>query len=225
LTPESTVTYYQHIVRRYQELFGDHGYPEIIIYSVSFQRFEDWMGEEDWGSIREALLKGLESLGAAGADFAVIATNTMHIVFDYLQERSPIPLISIIDATAEAIKKEGMDTVGLMGTRFTMEKPFYREKLARHGIETLVPEKADRDYINKIVFEELSRGLLRSESRGEFLRIIERLVRRGAQGIVLGCTEIPLLVTQEHTSVKLFDTATLHAERALEYAIQHQPPH
>jgi len=219
LTPESTVTYYQHIVRRYQRQFGDHGYPEIIIYSVSFQRFEDWMGEEDWDSIREALLKGLESLGAAGADFAVIATNTMHIVFDYLQERSPIPLISIIDATAEAIKNEGMDTVGLMGTRFTMEKPFYKEGLARHGIEALVPEKADRDYINKIVFEELSRGLLRSESREGFLKIIERLVERGAQGIVLGCTEIPLLVTQEHTSVRIFDTATIHADKALDFAI------
>lgn len=220
LTPESTVTYYLHIVRRYQEMYGDHGYPEIIVYSVSFQRFEDWMGEEDWGSIKEALLSGLESLGAAGADFAVIATNTMHILFDELHGKSPIPLISIIDATAEAIKDEGMDTVGLLGTRFTMEKPFYKERLARHGIETLVPDKADRDHINKVVFEELSRGVLRPESRNRFLRIIEGLMERGAHGIVLGCTEIPLLVTPQHTSVKLFDTATIHAEKALEFAIK-----
>ena len=221
LTPESTVTYYQHIVRRYQELFGDHSYPEIIIYSVSFQKFEDWMDEEDWGSIEEALLSCLESLSAAGADFAVIATNTMHIVFDELREQSPIPLISIIETTVEAIEMEGVNTVGLLGTRFTMEKPFYREGLERHGITVLVPEKVDRDYINKVVFEELSRGILRPESRHRFLEIIEGLIRRGAQGIVLGCTEIPLLVTPEHTSVKLFDTATLHAEKALEYAIQH----
>jgi len=220
LTPESTVTYYQHIVRQYQELFGDHGYPEIIVYSVSFQRFEDWMGEEDWESIEEALLDGLRSLDAAGAEFAVIATNTMHILFDELQERSPIPLISIIDATAEAVKREGMDKVGLLGTRFTMEKPFYQEGLARHGIEVIVPEKSDRDYINKVIFEELSRGLLRSESRDGFLRIIEGLMERGAQGIVLGCTEIPLLVTPEHTAVKLFDTATIHAEKALQFAIE-----
>jgi len=220
LTPESTVTYYQHIVRRYQELFGDHGYPEIIVYSVSFQKFEDWMGEEDWDSIKEALLSGLESLGAAGADFAVIATNTMHIVFDELQERSPIPLISIVDATTEVVKGEEMGAVGLLGTRFTMEKPFYKEGLARHGIETLVPDKADRDYINKVVFEELSRGVLRSESRNRFLGIIEGLMGRGAQGVVLGCTEIPLLVTPQDTSVKLFDTATIHAEKALKFAIK-----
>lgn len=220
LTPESTVTYYQHIVRRYQELFGDHGYPEIIIYSVSFQKFENWMEEEDWDSIKEALLDGLRSVEAAGADFAVIATNTMHILFNELQEKSPIPLISIIEATAEAIKREGMDTVGLLGTRFTMEKPFYKEGLEKHGIGVLVPEKADRDYINKVVFEELSRGVLRSESRNKYLRIIEGLMGRGAQGIVLGCTEIPLLVTPEHTSVKLFDTAVIHAEKALEFAIK-----
>lgn len=220
LTPESTVTYYQHIVRRYQELFGDHSYPEVIIYSVSFQKFEDWMDEEDWRSIEEALLGCLESLSAAGADFAIIATNTMHIVFDELRERSPIPLISIIETTAEAVGKEGMNTVGLLGTRFTMEKPFYREGLERHGIKVIVPEKADRDYINKVVFEELSRGILRPESRQRFLEIIKGLMRRGAQGVVLGCTEIPLLVTQDHTKVRLFDTATLHAEKALEYAIQ-----
>jgi len=220
LTPESTVTYYQHIFRRYQELFGDHSYPEVIVYSVSFQKFEDWMGEEDWRSIEEALLGCLESLSAAGADFAIIATNTMHIVFDELRERSPIPLISIIETTAEAVGKEGMNTVGLLGTRFTMEKPFYREGLERHGIKVLVPEKAERDYINKVVFEELSRGILRPGSRQRFLEIIEGLMRRGAQGVVLGCTEIPLLVTSDHTKVRLFDTATLHAEKALEYAIQ-----
>ncbi|MFQ6053675.1 MAG: aspartate/glutamate racemase family protein, partial [Candidatus Bathyarchaeia archaeon] len=192
-----------------------------VIYSVSFQKFEEWMIEEDWRSIEAALLSCLESLSAAGADFAVIATNTMHIVFDELREQSPIPLISIIETTAEAVEREGMSRVGLLGTRFTMEKPFYREGLERHGIEVLVPEKADRDYINRVVFEELSRGILRPESRRGFLEIIEELMRGGAQGIVLGCTEIPLLVTPEHTSVKLFDTATLHAEKALEYAIQH----
>lgn len=221
MTPESTVIYYQHIVRRYHELFGDHSYPEIVIYSVSFQKFEDWMIEEDWRSIEAELLSCLESLSAARADFAVIATNTMHILFDELREQSPIPLISIIETTAEAVEREGMSTVGLLGTRFTMEKPFYREGLERHGIEVLVPEKADRDYINRVVFEELSRGILSPESRRRFLEIIEELMRGGAQAIVLGCTEIPLLVTPEYTSVKLFDTATLHAEKALEHAIQH----
>lgn len=220
LSPESTVTYYLHIVRRYQELFGDHSYPEIIIYSVSFQRFINWMAQDKWNTITEELVNAIRSLGAAGADFAIIATNTMHIVFDKVREKSPIPLISIIEATAEAIKEEGMDTVGLLGTRFTMEKKFYRRELASHGIETLVPDKADRDYINKVVFEELSRSLIRAESRNKFLKIIEDLIGRGAQGIVLGCTEIPLLVNEQHTSVKLFDTATIHADKALKIAIK-----
>jgi aspartate racemase len=220
LTPESTVTYYLHIVRRYQEMFRDHGYPEIVIYSLSFQRFEDWMREEDWESIRKELLKGLRCLSAAGADFAVIAANTMHIVFDELSAESPIPLISMIEATAEAIREEGLKTVGLLGTRFTMEHPFYREGLARYGIEVIVPPQEDRIYVDRVAFEELSRGLLRDESRREFLRIIYGLVERGAEGVVLGCTEIPLLVTQQHTSVKLFDTATIHAEKALRCAIE-----
>lgn len=220
MTAESTVTYYQHIFRRYEELYGDLGYPETVIYDVSFQRFEDWMGEEDWDSIEEALLDGLNRLAAAGADFAVIATNTMHILFEKLEERAPIPLISIVDATAEAIKEDGIDVIGLLGTRFTMEKPFYKEGLKKHGIETLVPGKEERDYIDRVVFEELSRGLLLPKSRKGYLEIIGGLVKEGARGVVLGCTEIPLLVTQKHTDVKLFDTAVIHAEKALQYALK-----
>lgn len=219
LTPESTVTYYQHIFRRYEELYGDLSYPEMVIYDVSFQRFEDWMSKEDWESIEEALLDGLKRLAAAGSDFAVIATNTMHILFEKLQARSSIPLISIVDATAEAINGEGLKVVGLLGTRFTMEKPFYLEGLKKHGIDTIVPNKEERDYINKVVFGELSRGILLTESRNGYLEIINSLVERGAQGIVLGCTEIPILVTQEYTDVKLFDTAVIHAEKALRFAI------
>jgi aspartate racemase len=219
LTPESTVTYYQHIFRRYEELYGDLSYPEMVIYDVSFQRFEDWMSKEDWESIEEALLDGLKRLAAAGSDFAVIATNTMHILFEKLQAKSSIPLISIVDATAEAINGEGLKVVGLLGTRFTMEKPFYIEGLKKHGIDTIVPNKEERNYINKVVFEELSRGILLTESRNGYLEIINSLVERGAQGIVLGCTEIPILVTQEYTDVKLFDTAVIHAEKALRFAI------
>ncbi len=220
MTPESTVTYYQHIFRRYEEVHGDLGYPETVIYDVSFQRFEDWMGEEDWGRIEEALLDGLSRLAAAGADFAVIATNTMHILFEKLEARSPIPLISIVDATAEAIKEEGFEVVGLLGTRFTMEKPFYREGLKKHGIDTLVPDEGERAYINRVVFEELSRGQLLPDSRNRYLEIVDGLVQEGAQGVVLGCTEIPLLVTPEHTDVTLFDTAVIHAEKALQYALE-----
>jgi len=220
LTPESTVTYYMHIVHRYHELHGDHGYPETIIYGVSFQQFEDWMNEEDWDSIEKELLKGLKALKRAGADFAVIATNTMHILFDELQKQIDMPLISIVEATAEAIKDEGFNKVGLIGTQFSMTKPFYREGLKKHGIDVVIPSKNDRDYIVKVIFEELSTGKLIEESRQGYLEIIDKLVTEGAEGIVLGCTEIPLLIRQEDTEIKVFDTATVHAEKSLQYATQ-----
>jgi len=158
-------------------------------------------------------------LKRAGADFTVIATNTMHILFDRLQAQADMPLISIVDATAEAIKEEGFRKVGLMGTQFSMTKPFYREGLAKHGIDVVTPSMEDQDYIVKVIFEELSISKLTEESRRGYLEIIDKLVERGAQGVVLGCTEIPLLVTPELTDVKLFDTATIHAESALRYAI------
>lgn len=220
LTPESTITYYMHIVHRYYELQGDHGYPETIIYGVSFQQYEDWMNKEDWDSIEVALLERLKDLKRTGVDFAVIATNTMHILFDRLQAQIDMPLISIVDATAEAIKKHGFKRVGLIGTQFSMTKPFYREGLAKHGIDIVTPCKADRDYIVKVIFEELSIGKFTEESRRGYLKVIDKLVARGAEGIVLGCTEIPLLIRQKDTMVKVFDTATVHAEKALMYAIQ-----
>ena len=220
MTPESTITYYMHIVHRYHELYGDHGYPETIIVGVSFQQYEDWMMKEDWDSIEKALLEGLKTLKRAGADFAVIATNTMHILFEKLQKQIDMPLISIVDATAEAIKAEGFKKVGLIGTQFSMTKPFYREGLKKQGIEVVTPNKEDQDYIVKVIFEELSIGKLTEESRKGYLKIIDKLVEQGAEGIVLGCTEIPLLIRQKDTDVKVFDTATVHAEKALQYAIK-----
>ncbi|MBD3205485.1 amino acid racemase [Candidatus Bathyarchaeota archaeon] len=219
LTPESTVTYYMHIVHRYHEVHGDHGYPECVIFGVSFQKFEDWMEKEDWDSIESELLKGLKVLEDAGADFAVIATNTMHILFEKLQEQVNFPLLSIIDATAEAILEEGISTVGLMGTRFTMNEPFYRKGLEKHGIKVIVPDVKDKEYIQKVIFEELSVGKLTEDSREGFLMIIDKLREKGAEGIVLGCTEIPLLVRQKDTKIKIFDTAVIHAEKALRHAI------
>ena len=219
LTPESTITYYMHIVHRYQELYGNHGYPETFIVGVSFQQYEDWMMKDDWTSIEKALLEGLKTLKRAGADFAVIATNTMHLLFDKLQAQIDMPLISIVDATAEAVKEEGFKKIGLIGTQFSMTKGFYQAGLAKHGIETITPSKEDQDYIVKVLWEELSYGVLKEESRKGYLKIIDKLVAQGAEGIVLGCTEIPLLVRQPDTDVKVFDTATVHAEKALQYAI------
>lgn len=219
MTAESTVTYYLHIVRRYQQVFGDHGYPEIVIDSLSFQPLEDHMEAGEWDRIVPILGAGLGRLEATGADFVVIATNTMHLLIDQLRKTTRLPIISIVDATAGAVRRAGLDSVALLGTRFTMEKPFYAEGLARHGIESVVPDQADREAIHRIIMTELSRGILTEASRQVYLRIIDRLVERGAKGAVLGCTEIPLLVRPEDTTVPLFDTATIHAEAALEEAV------
>jgi aspartate racemase len=198
LSPESTTLYYQHIIRRYYDVFGTHSYPEIIIYSVNFQQYIAWAYE---------------------ADFAVIACNTLHVVFDQVQRRSPIPLLSIVDATAEKIKKEGIDMVGLLGTSFTMEHSFYRDGLSRHGIGALIPNKASREYLDKIILDELSIGIVNFETRTKVLTIIDELVTEGAKGVVLGCTELPLLL-KSHRDYMLFDTASIHAEKALQHAVR-----
>jgi len=218
-SPESTVEYYRYLTRSYTERFGDHGYPEIIIYSVSFQGYVDWCFGERWDLVAQGLIESAKKLEAAGADFLIIAANTLHIVYDQVQAGVGIPMISILDATADAIEAKGFRTAGLLGTKFTMEKPFYRDALARRGISVIVPEADDRQYINKVLYEELSEGKIRDESRDGFIRIMETLEERGAEGVVLGCTEIPLLVGEKDTNMTLFDTTRIHAEAALNYAL------
>jgi len=219
VSPESTITYYEHIVRTYCKRFGDHSYPEILIYSVSFQTIMNWQKEKMWDRIEKLLINGIIRLNKGGADFGLIASNTMHFVFEKVQKKSPIPLISIIDATAEKIKKEGMDTVGLLGTAFTMSQAFYKEKLLHSGINVLIPREKEQKYINRVIHEELINGKVIPRSKEGFLKIIKSLVDRRAQGVILGCTEIPLLVRDEDSPVKLFDTTKIHAEKALSYAI------
>jgi len=220
LTPESTVPYYMHIVHRYQEMFHNHAYPEVVIFSVSFQQFDDWMAVEDWESMELELAKGLRALHGAGADFAVIATNTMHNLYHKLDGRNIIPLLSLVDATGAEIKKKGLKKVGLIGTKFAMNKPYYREGLAKYGIKVVVPDEEDQKEVGRVIFEELAYGVLKEESRQNYLAIMERLKKNGAQGVILGCTEIPLLIKQEHTKIPGFDTTTIHAEAAFQHAIK-----
>jgi aspartate racemase len=220
LSPESTVVYYEHITRTYTARYGNYGYPEILIYSVDFQRFMDWQHEGQWAEAARAMSSALNRLHRAGADFGLIATNTMHIVFDEVQAAVEMPLISIVDATADAIRAAGAERVGLLGTVFTMREPFFREGLQRRGIEAAVPDPEDQLRVNGIIYEELCRGEIRLDSRRVFLDVMERLREAGAQGIILGCTEIPLLVRPQDCSLPLFNTAVLHAERALDYAVR-----
>ena len=220
MSPESTVAYYEYITRTYTERFGDYGYPEILIYSVSFQEYVDWPNQDRWDLVAEGLSQAAQKLVAAGADLILIATNTMHLVFDEVQARVEVPMLSLLDATAEATLARDLHTVGLLGTKFTMEKGFYQEALTRRGISTLVPDAGDREYVHRVIYDELVAGQIRDESRAGYYDIIHKLVEQGAEGIILGCTEIPLLVNEASAGIPLFDTTQIHAEAALNYAIQ-----
>jgi aspartate racemase len=218
MSPESTVTYYEYITRTYTERFGDYGYPEILIYSVSFQSYVDWPNLDRWDLVAQGLSEAARKLVLAGADFVLIATNTMHLVFDEVQANVQVPMLSLLDAVADAILARGLRTVGLLGTKFTMEKTFYQDDLAGKGITVLVPNASDRECVNRIIYEELVAGRVLDKSRQEYIKIINQLQDRGAEGIILGCTEIPLLVRESDVRVPLFDTTTIHAEAALRYA-------
>jgi len=220
MSPESTTEYYEYITRTYTQRFGDYGYPEIIIYSVSFQPYVDWPNEERWDLVARGLGQAAQRLEAAGADFILIATNTMHLVFDEVQASVRVPMLSLLDAVGEAILARGIGTVGLLGTKFTMEKTFYQEALAQKGIAVLVPDAGDRAYVNDVIYTELVAGQIRDESRAGYVEVIERLAERGAEGVILGCTEIPLLVSAADVGLPLFDTTTIHAEAALRYALE-----
>lgn len=218
LSPESTIAYYEHITRTYVAQHGDFSYPEILIYSVNFQQYVEWQKQGKWAESAQAMSVALRALHRAGADFGLISTNTMHVVFDEVQADVDMPLLSIVETTAQAICKAEVKRVGLLGTVFTMRESFFRDGLKRAGIDVLVPSEADQLLINDIIYHELCRGEIREESRRVFRQVIDGLGRSGALGVVLGCTEIPLLVRPEDCEMPLFDTTVLHAQRALEYA-------
>jgi aspartate racemase len=220
MSPESTVAYYEYITRSYTERFGDYGYPDIIIYSVSFQPYVDWPQAGRWDLVAKGLSEASGVLAAAGADFILLATNTMHIVFDQVAASVDVPMLSLLDAVGEAIQERDMETVGLLGTSFTMEKPFYQRALAGRGITVIVPDRDDRKLVNDVIYSQLVAGDIRDESRQAFVRIIHELTRRGAEGVILGCTEIPLLINEGDVGMPLFDTTVIHAEAALRYAVE-----
>ena len=218
MAPESTLLYYKYIIDEYRKHFEDHRYPEIIIYSVNFQEFIDLMNEDKWSEIAKKLIEITYSLQNAGADFALIATNTMHVIFQDVANSSPIPLLSIIDSVADEIKRFNIHTVGLLGTKVTMENGFYQKGLSTYGINVVIPDQDDRYEINKVIFKELVNGKILKKSKTLFLTIVHKLIERGVEGIVLGCTEIPLLINQKDVNTKIFDSTYIHAQKALQYA-------
>jgi aspartate racemase len=218
---ESTAEYYRLINEGVKARLGGLHSARIAMYSVDFDEIERLQNTGDWTKAAEAMTEGARRVERGGADFLVICTNTMHRVAGEVEGAIGIPLLHIADATAGAVKDAGMARVGLLGTRFTMEEDFYKGRLTeRHGIEVLIPEAADRRIVDRVIYEELCLGDIREESRGEFARITADLARRGAQGIVLGCTEIPLLVKGEDSPVPVFDTTAIHAKKAVEIALE-----
>ena len=215
LGPESTTAYYSYITRKYYELRRDYRYPEIVIYSVTFQHYIG-VGYEDAGRVKEAIAR----LHRAGADFVVAACNSIHVVYDEICDGLPIPWVSIMDATAEAIKRQGIKKVGLLGTIFTMTGGFYQRAFERFGLETMTPDPDAQKRINEIIYDELVLAEVKDESRDEALACIDGLAADGAEGVVLGCTELPFLIQQPHTDVPVFDTTAIHAQKALDLALE-----
>ena len=220
---ESTVPYYRQINETVKEQLGGLHSAKIILYSVDFHDVERLQHAGDWTGAGELLAAAARTLALAGADFLVVCTNTMHKVAPAIEAAVTIPLFHIADPTALAIRKAGHKVVGLLGTRFTMEEAFYRDRLReRHGLTMLVPPQADRDLVHRVIYEELCLGKIEPMSRVQYRRIMADLVAHGAQAIILGCTEITLLVGQEDTAVPVFDTNRLHAQAAALQALARQ---
>ena len=218
---ESTVPYYRVINETVGARLGGLHSARVVLYSVEFQEIEMLQHADRWDDTAKILTAAARSIEAGGADFLVICTNTMHKVAPQIEEGIGIPLLHIADATAEEIKAAGVRTVGLLGTKFTMEHDFYRGRLEQnHGLEVVVPDEAGRDAVHRVIYEELCLGTVRDDSREAYRRIIEDLVARGAEAIILGCTEISMLVGPEDSTVPIFDTTEIHARKAADWALE-----
>lgn len=218
---ESTMSYYRLINEGIKEQLGGLHSAKLVLVSVDFAEIEALQHQGKWKETGNILSKAAQSLEKAGADFILICTNTMHLVAPKIQAVVSIPLLHIADATAEDIKKAGIKKIGLLGTAFTMEEDFYKGRLEKeYELEVVTPNQADRKIIHQIIYDELCLGKTEDASRNEYLRIIDELTEQGAEGVILGCTEIALLVKPEDTQVKLFDTTEIHALKAVEKSLE-----
>ncbi|MFF8291156.1 aspartate/glutamate racemase family protein [Streptomyces sp. NPDC016309] len=216
---ESSAEYYRLLNELVRERLGGLHSARCILHSVDFAEIERLQASGEWEQAGEVLAEAARGLAAAGADLLLICTNTMHKVAGQVQDAVPVPLLHLGDATADAVRAAGVRTVGLLGTAFTMEQDFYRDRLARHGLTVLVPEAEGRAEVHRIIYEELCLGIVEDTSRAAYQRVIGRLVADGAEGVILGCTEIELLIGQEHSPVPVFPTTRLHAEAAVTAAL------
>lgn len=221
LSWESSLEYYRLLNEGVKQRLGGLHSAQCLMYSVDFGPIEELMRQGNWQQIDNLLVEAALHLKQGGANFILICSNTMHKSFDSIAEKTGMSLIHIADAAAREIKDRQIKRIGLLGTKFAMEGDFYRNRLKeKHGIEVIIPEESEREMINTIIFQELCAGILSQASKEKFLAIINRLLLQGAEGIVLGCTEIPLLIKQADVEAPVFDTMGLHAAAAVEYAIR-----
>ncbi len=211
---ESTVTYYQVLNNVIKEKLGGLHSAKCLLYSLDFHEIEKCQSTGEWEASAQILSEAALTLEKAGADFIVICTNTMHKVADKVQEAISIPILHIAEVTAQVLKAENITKIALLGTKYTMEQDFYKSKLIEDGIIVLIPDKEDIETVNEIIYNELCVGIISKHSKEVYLNIIDKLTNKGAQGVILGCTEIGLLVQQRDTKTPLFDTTLIHAEKA-----------
>ena len=216
---ESTASYYQLINETIKEKLGGLHSAKILLYSVDFAEIERYQASGDWDKSAEVLSQIAQNLEQAGADFIVICTNTMHKVAPQIQKTISIPILHIAQATADALLENGIKKVGLLGTKYTMTQDFYKEKLFEAGLDVVIPDQAGVEEVNRIIYDELCLGQIEESSKQAYLAIIDDLKNAGAEAVILGCTEIGLLVKQEDTDVPLFDTTVIHAQKAAEFAV------
>ncbi|MDE1211988.1 aspartate/glutamate racemase family protein [Vibrio aestuarianus] len=217
---ESTASYYKAINEGVKSELGGLHSAKICLYSVNFDEIEKLQHQGSWQETASILTASAKAVEAGGADFLIICTNTMHKVANEIEANISIPILHIADATAQKLVSDGVKKVGLLGTRFTMEQDFYKQRLIeKFGIDVIVPDSAERNVVHDIIYNELCRGVIDSSSREKYLKIVASLHKQGAEAVILGCTEIALLIQQEHTSVPLYDTTEIHANAAVQLSI------
>lgn len=217
MTPQSTVLYYQTLNDLATQLYGEKHSCKVVISSVNFGELSEMQSKGRWDLLDEMMAEEGKRLESAGVSCILITANTMHLCIEAVKKAVSVPVIHIAEATAKAIHKKGLTKVALLGTKYTMEKTFYTDVLSRENIETIIPNQEDRDDIHDIIYNELAKGTINPESKALYLKIIDRLILEGAQGIILGCTEIPMLISQTDVEVPTFDTTAIHAKAGFEF--------
>ena len=215
----STIDYYRIINQQINDRLGGLNAARLILYSLNYEEFKPPPDPKDWGATSEGLISIAKNLEAVGAECIILCANTPHMAADIIQKNIAIPLIHIAEETSKEITKHNLNKIGLIGTRFTMEQSFFKKKLSKYGISTIIPEKDERDYIHNTIFNEFARGIFSDEIKKNYLQIMDNLMQRGAEGIILGCTEIPMLLKPGDCKMKTFDTTLIHATAAVNFAL------